>query len=131
MKIYNPYPSTPAPYLFTFFFVLFQKWHLGKSMTIIRSAIVIQIIIVNFIWNLTYHNFHRDYEIIEPFYISIINYATSYCIYLITCKNCPVQYVGETGQALRDCGNLHRSSICNSQKFNSCKILCDHYQKGV
>ena len=74
---------------------------------------------------------NRNYEIIVPSHISTINCATSNCIYLITCGNCSIQYVGETGQTLRKRFNLHRSSIRNSQKINDCKTLCDHYQNGI
>ena len=74
---------------------------------------------------------NRNYEIIASNHISIINCATSNCVYLITCQNCSIQYVGETGQTLRNRFNLHRSSIRNSQKINNCKILCDHFQKGL
>ena len=72
-----------------------------------------------------------NYEMIFLSHISIINSATSSCIYLITCKNCSIKYVGETRQTLRNRFSLHRSSIPNSQKINNSKILCDHYQKKV
>ena len=65
------------------------------------------------------------------FHTSIIICATSNCIYLIACKNCPIQYVRETSHTLRNCFNLHWSSVFNSQKFNHCKIICDHYQTGI
>lgn len=37
-------------------------------------------------------------------------------VYLITCKNCNKQYVGETGRTLRDRLNDHRSAIKNKAK---------------
>ena len=33
-------------------------------------------------------------------------------IYLITCKKCNLQYVGETSRELRECATDHRSNIC-------------------
>ena len=74
---------------------------------------------------------NRTYKIIIPTNTPIVNCATMNCIYLITCVNCFVQYVGETEQTLQNRFNLHRSSIRNANKPTMCKRLCNHFQKGV
>jgi len=43
---------------------------------------------------------------------SILDCNSSNIIYLYTCKFCHVQYVGETGNSLRDRANRHRAAIC-------------------
>ena len=40
-----------------------------------------------------------------------MNCATENVIYLISCKRCGVQYVGETGQKLRNRFNNHRNQL--------------------
>jgi len=53
-------------------------------------------------------------------------------IYLITCTKCSIQYVGETGQNLRDRINNHKSTIRTGKKtpisihFNSTEHTIDH-----
>ena len=74
---------------------------------------------------------NRNYEIMIQSHTSIINCAISNCIYLIPCKNCCFQYVGETDQTLKNRLNRHRSFNRNSQKINNCKILCDDYQDVI
>ena len=45
-----------------------------------------------------------------------MNCNTNGIIYLITCKRCNVQYVGETERRLKDRLNAHRSNITTKQK---------------
>lgn len=45
-----------------------------------------------------------------------MNCNTSGIIYLITCKHCKLQYVGETERRLKDRLNAHRSNITTKQK---------------
>src|SRR6267154_1090133 len=45
------------------------------------------------------------------------NCSTSDIIYLITCKLCNIQYVGESGQNLRDRINNHKSKIRTYKKL--------------
>lgn len=58
--------------------------------------------------------------------------STKDLIYLITCKLCNVQYVGESGQNLRDRINNHKSTIRTNKKtaiaihFNSPNHTIDH-----
>lgn len=42
-------------------------------------------------------------------------------IYLITCRNCKLQYVGETGRSLRDRLTQHKSNILNKTDSNISK----------
>ena len=44
---------------------------------------------------------NRSYNVVVPSNISLIDCSTSNCIYLLTCMNCHLQYVGETEQTLR------------------------------
>ena len=68
---------------------------------------------------------------IVPSNIKSVDCSTSNCIYLLTCMNCHMQYVGETEQTLRGRFTGHRSAIRNSNKPNMCRILCEHFQKGL
>ena len=61
------------------------------------------------------------------------NCSTNDVIYLITCKLCHMQYVGESGQNLRDRMNNHKSTIRTNNKkspiaihFNSPNHTIDH-----
>ena len=90
---------------------MFHIWSLGTT----------QIIIVNFVSNLTLSLNNNS--------ISYFYHNLHYFIYLITCKNWPIQYVWETGETLRNRFNLHKSSFRNSQKIDDCKIVRDHNHK--
>ena len=77
---------------------------------------------------------NKNYAIIAPSRISIINCSTSNCIDLLLANIVSVsmlQYVGETDQTLRNRFNLHRSSIRISLKINNCRIVCDHNEKVI
>lgn len=52
------------------------------------------------------YNFKQDFNITDN-----ITCSSSNLIYLITCRKCCLQYVGETGRTLRDRLNDHRSAI--------------------
>jgi len=60
------------------------------------------------------------------------NCSTNDIIYLITCQLCNIQYVGESGQNLRDRMNNHKSTIRTNKKtpiaihFNSPHHTMDH-----
>ena len=51
----------------------------------------------------------KTYNVISP--NQSMNCATENVIYLISCKRCGVQYVGETGQKLRNRFNNHRNRL--------------------
>ena len=52
-----------------------------------------------------------------------MNCGTENIIYLITCRKCGIQYVGETGQSLRKGLNNHRNRL----KKLSCQYLYQHF----
>ena len=56
----------------------------------------------------------------------ILTCTTTNCIYLLTCKKCQCQYIGETVQALRDRINGHRSSIDND---SNCFRVKEHFSE--
>ena len=51
--------------------------------------------------------------------------STNDLIYLISCKLCSIQYVGESGQNLRDRMNNHKSTIrtCKRTLIGNCYTL--------
>ena len=51
----------------------------------------------------------------------IVSRNSSNIIYVITCLNCFIQYVGETAQQLNIRFTTHRSSMSGKIKSNSCK----------
>ena len=53
---------------------------------------------------------------------------SSNIIYLYTCKYCHIQYVGETGNCLRNRANAHRSAIHTHNSENPLYILYSHLQ---
>ena len=52
-----------------------------------------------------------------------MNCGTKNIIYLITCRKCGIQYVGEKGQSLRKRLNKHRNRL----KKLSCQYLYQHF----
>ena len=52
-----------------------------------------------------------------------MNCGTKNIIYLITCRKCGIQYVGEKGQSLRKRLNKHRNRL----KKSSCQYLYQHF----
>ena len=73
---------------------------------------------------------HRIYKSVIPSTFSHVDCNTSNLIYLITCKKCSLQYVGETCQKLRERFNHHNSCIKNPSKDHNCRILSEHFSKG-
>ena len=65
----------------------------------------------------------KTYSVVSP--NPSLTCATENVIYLITCKKCGIQYIGETGQKLRNRLNNHRnrlrqlSNLYLYQHFNS------------
>ena len=49
-------------------------------------------------------------------------------IYLITCNECGIQYVGETGRVVRSRLSEHKNGISGNHK--GCKILYSHFKHG-
>ena len=73
---------------------------------------------------------HRVYEATIPDDITSINCNCTNVIYLITCRKCRLQYVGETAQLLRERIRHHNSCINHPEKDNTCRILSEHFSKG-
>ncbi len=73
---------------------------------------------------------HRIYNSIIPEEIEFLDCKTTNVIYLITCKKCKLQYVGETIQLLRERIGKHASSFKHPEKENSCRILAEHFGGG-
>ena len=74
---------------------------------------------------------HRVYQAVIPPNIGHLDCNSSNVIYLITCKKCRLQYVGETAQKLRKRRNHHDSCFHHPEKDNYCRILSDHFSKGL
>ena len=74
---------------------------------------------------------HRMYQSVIPPNIDHLDCNSSNVIYLITCKKCRLQYVGETAQKLRERRNHHDSCFHHPEKDNYCRILSDHFSKGL
>ena len=64
---------------------------------------------------------HKTYNIVSS--SLSMNCGTENIIYLITCRKCGIQYVGETGQSLRKRLNNHRNRL----KILSCQYLYQHF----
>ena len=72
----------------------------------------------------------RVYECITPPGSVYIDCNTPNVIYLITCNNCSLQYVGETVQRLNERFTGHRQGMKSPEKHGTCKILTGHFNKG-
>ena len=74
---------------------------------------------------------HRMYEAAIPDIITSLDCNCTNVIYLITCRKCQLQYVGETAQLLRDRIRHHSSCINHAERDNTCRILSEHFSKGL
>ena len=72
----------------------------------------------------------RIYECITPPGSVYIDCNTANVIYLITCNNCSLQYVGETVQKINGRFTSHRQGIKFPEKHGTCRILSGHFNKG-
>ena len=73
----------------------------------------------------------RIFNCIVPPGSVYIDCHSSNLIYLLTCSRCSLQYVGETVQKLNERLNWHKSGFRNPKKYGYCRILSDHFHKGV
>lgn len=53
--------------------------------------------------------------------------TTSNCIYILRCKRCPMQYIGETRNSLRTRLSHHRYNVRNGHKINT--HLVQHFRR--
>ena len=73
----------------------------------------------------------RIYKAVLPTGTEKLTCHSSNLVYLLTCSNCGLQYVGETAQQLNARFNGHRVGMKNPKKYGTCKILSNHFNKGV
>ena len=73
---------------------------------------------------------HRIHRSIIPAEINTVDCNSSNVIYLITCRRCRLQYVGETAQFCRCRISKHISCINHPENDNSCRILSNHFSQG-
>ena len=72
---------------------------------------------------------YRVHRSIIPDNSTTINCNCSNVIYLITCKRCELQYVGETAQLLRVRIGKHASCMNHPEKDNTCRILSEDFNE--
>ena len=72
----------------------------------------------------------RVYDCVVPPGTVYLNCHSSNLIYLITCSNCCLQYVGETVQKLNERFNFHKTGFRHPQKHGHCRILSEHFTIG-
>lgn len=73
----------------------------------------------------------RTYDCITPPGTVYIDCHSTNVIYLITCSTCGLQYVGETAQQLNARFTSHRAGIKTPDKHGTCKILSNHFNRGI
>ncbi len=73
---------------------------------------------------------NRKYDCIVPDGTTYLNCHSSNLVYLITCNNCSLEYVGETVQKLNERFAFHNTCILNPNKYGFCRILASHFNKG-
>ena len=73
----------------------------------------------------------RIFNCIVPPGSVYIDCHSSNLIYLRTCSRCSLQYVGETVQKLNERLNWHKSGFRNPKKYGFCRVLSNHFHKGI
>ena len=73
---------------------------------------------------------NRKYNYIVPDGTTYLNCHSSNLVYLITCNNCSLKYVGETVQKLNERFAFHNTCILYPNKYGFCRILSSHFNKG-
>ena len=61
----------------------------------------------------------------------VLNCKSRNVVYLLTCKQCLVQYVGETKQPFNIRNNAHRRSTKNTDVHTGCPIIHEHFTEGL
>lgn len=72
----------------------------------------------------------KRYEVVAP-ENSVFNCRTRNLVYLLTCKQCLAQYVGETKQQFNIRNNAHRRSTKNIDIHTGCPIIHEHFTEGL
>jgi len=71
------------------------------------------------------------YPCITPPNTVYLDCQSANVIYLLTCCNCGLQYVGETVMQLNFRFKGHRKGIKIPEKYGGCKILTTHFNEGI
>ena len=74
---------------------------------------------------------HRVYESVIPEEVPFVSCNSSNVIYLVTCRKCCLQYVGETAQLLRERIRHHNYCTRHPDKDHTCRILSEHFSQGL
>ena len=74
---------------------------------------------------------HRVYECIVPPGSRPLDCHSPNVVYLLTCSNCKLQYVGETALKINERFNLHRSGFRYPANYGYCKRLSNHFSEGL
>ena len=74
---------------------------------------------------------HRIYHPVIPDDVDYVDCKCDNLIYLITCRKCRLQYVGETVQLIRERIGKHGSCIKNPSGDHHCRILNEHFSTGL
>ena len=72
----------------------------------------------------------KVYNVVAPGN-SVFNCRTRNLVYLLTCKRCLVQYVGETKQQFNIRNNAHRRSTKNIDIHTGCPVIHEHFTDGL
>ena len=72
----------------------------------------------------------RYFSCINLEYPNVVNCKSQNVIYLITCANCLLQYVGQTCVKLGIRFGTHRACMSGKSYATTCKRLCDHFSSG-
>ena len=73
----------------------------------------------------------RMYDVITPPGTSYIDCMSKNLIYLITCDNCSIQYVGETVRGLNFRIREHQKGIRYPENNYGCRLLTQHFTNGL
>ena len=73
---------------------------------------------------------HRIHSAVIPHNVTSLNCNSNNLIYLITCRKCHLQYVGETSQPLRERISSHVHHFNHPNIPHSSRILAGHFNTG-
>ena len=74
---------------------------------------------------------HRLYDCIVPPGNNSLNCHSPNVVYLLTCSNCKLQYVGETALKISERFNWHRSCFKYPAHYGFCNRLSNHFSEGL
>ena len=94
-----------------------------------RGCLLCECVITSNIFHSTSTN--RQYTSVIPINVAKVDCNTANCIYMITCSNCNLQYVGETVQPLKRRFAKHREGLKHPEKDNTCRILSEHFNSPL